>query len=920
MSASTRSSRHRAGPLFGAVLLVVVGILAFTPIVEPVGAIDPTPSPSAEVTPEPPTPEPTVDPTPAPTPDPTPAPAPDPTPTPTPDPTATPAPDPTGDPAPTPTTDPGPSPTPGATSTPAPSDVQATLTVDSSAPAAGRHRIDPGSTLDLALAGRLEDAARDVRLVVELPPGWAVIDAGDATVDRTAGRVEWSFDTVAAGTRVAAGLRLRAPARSATGRPAFDARFEARLEHAGGIAARAATSVRVAPELVIEHVAFARLDEVSQLPTYLAADADLVGIAPYDTFRVRFQVRNADAVATSLVPRLQYRRVGTDAFVDLPTDGQRADAPFHLDVEWRPIVSRRGTRPGPDAEAIAVRDLRFEATDDPSQQPIAGRRLMGDGSNSPLAIAGDAYTEVEFTVRASLEVPFEEVFELRLVDGRQPVVGAVTAVIRTGKRPPLELSPGQRNGVRVGSPVDVKPAGISEVDFPLVTPAVVAAAWPEAGGTPTYRLAAALPTTPAAPGSPFAPYTSPHVLDTTLVSDTCAACHGAHTAQSDNLLAEAAPQAALCFTCHDGSGSTLDTKAQFTDVAVPANDPTTRSYYRHDAATAPVVPNTHTLATDNEFGGVANRHSECGDCHNAHIATTTAPTQYSDGWSVSGRQTAMSGVSVTYAAGTPSYTFLKGTVGSQPTREYQICLKCHSGFTTLPSDVGQPPSRQALDKAIELDPSTASYHPIQAAGTNGTPAMAGSLAGTSPYKQWNFAVDGTVRCVNCHGDPRKLSATAPPAAGSDLAPHTSQYRGLLIQNYRDRELKGRYEAYAAADFALCYVCHAEAPYLNSTYAGTNFLDHDKHVSRLANKGTNTSTDIDTPGAGQGNAICAECHYRVHGTALAVNESDRTNPRLVNFAPNVTPWNGVIEFKPMGATTSGSCTLVCHGKAHENETY
>ena len=37
---------------------------------------------------------------------------------------------------------------------------------------------------------------------------------------------------------------------------------------------------------------------------------------------------------------------------------------------------------------------------------------------------------------------------------------------------------------------------------------------------------------------------------------------------------------------------------------------------------------------------------------------------------------------------------------------------------------------------------------------------------------------------------------------SDLAPHTSQYRGLLIQNYRDRELKGRYEAYAAADFAL----------------------------------------------------------------------------------------------------------------------
>ncbi len=42
--------------------------------------------------------------------------------------------------------------------------------------------------------------------------------------------------------------------------------------------------------------------------------------------------------------------------------------------------------------------------------------------------------------------------------------------------------------------------------------------------------------------------------------------------------------------------------------------------------------------------------------------------------------------------------------------------------------------------------------------------MAASLAGTSPYKQWNFRVDGTVRCVNCHGDPRKLTYGTPPLA------------------------------------------------------------------------------------------------------------------------------------------------------------
>ena len=653
----------------------------------------------------------------------------------------------------------------------------------------------------------------------------------------------------------------------------------------------------------------------------MAPDAELGEVGLYDTFRVRFQVRNADLLATSLVPSLQYRVLGDGAYADLPADGPQQDVPFYMGVEWRRANGGRGTLPGPGVETIPVTDLRHDDTDDATQQPIPGLRLMGEAAAPTLAFAGDVYTDVEFTVRASLDLSFGKSFQLRLVNDGKLIRGATVAVVHTGPRPPLELSPGQRNGVPVGPPVDVKPAGIGDVDFPLVSPAV-AAAWPEAGGTPAYRLAVAVPAVPAAPGAPGAPLTSLHAPDTSLVSDTCAACHGAHAAQNASLLAEAAPQATLCFSCHDGSGSGLDTRAQFTDPAVPANDPATRSYYRHDAATAPAVPNTHTLATNDEFGGVSNRHSECADCHNSHNATATAPTQFSDGWSLSGRQSAISGVSVANgAAGTaPTYTFLDGTAGSQPTREYEICLKCHSGFTILPDTTGQPPSRQALDKGIELNPATSSYHPIQAAGTNATTAMAGSLSGTSPYKQWNFTTNGTVRCVNCHGNPRKLDATSPPTADSDLAPHTSQFRGLLIQNYRDRQLKARLEPYAAADFALCYVCHAEAPFLNSTYAGTNFLDHDKHVSRLANKGSNPSTDIDTPGAGQGNAICAECHYRIHGTALAFNESDRSNSRLVNFAPNVTAWDGKLTFVPKGSTTDGSCTLTCHGKVHENEGY
>jgi hypothetical protein len=191
--------------------------------------------------------------------------------------------------------------------------------------------------------------------------------------------------------------------------------------------------------------------------------------------------------------------------------------------------------------------------------------------------------------------------------------------------------------------------------------------------------------------------------------------------------------------------------------------------------------------------------------------------------------------------------------------------------------------------------------------------MAYSLANSSPYKQWNFTTASTVRCVHCHGDPSAFDATTPPDPGSDLAPHASANRGILFQPYRDRELKGPAEPYDAADSALCLVCHAEAPFVVSTGANTAFPRHDMHMTGIAGEGPG-GTDIDTPGAGGGNAICAECHYRTHSTAQAYAAGDRSNTGLVNFAPNVLPNNGVLRYErtPSGGVT---CTLVCHGERH-----
>jgi predicted CXXCH cytochrome family protein len=404
-----------------------------------------------------------------------------------------------------------------------------------------------------------------------------------------------------------------------------------------------------------------------------------------------------------------------------------------------------------------------------------------------------------------------------------------------------------------------------------------------------------------------------------LTTDACAACHKTHTAPETTLLAKATPQYNLCISCHDGTGEGPDIKTGY-DTAI-ANDQVTRSYYQHD----PTATVGHTLSGSLEFAAVSNRHSECADCHSPHRADSTDALQGPDGWSASGPVIGASGVSVT-----------NGTTGTEPTYtttasltlEYELCLKCHSGFTELPSNDGQPPSRYVLDKGVELNPANGSYHPVEAAGTNQTAVMQNNLGGSSPFKQWNFSSTSTIRCLNCHASSETfdeslpVGGTAALGAGGTLPAHSSANRGILIQNYRDRDLKGFGDAYNAGDFGLCFVCHAEAPFVDSTGTPRNYTafgPHGQHLTEIAGAGS-LSTDIDAPGAGGGNAVCAECHFRIHSTALANNDGDRSNSRLVNFAPNVTGVDGSPPTWTRAALSRASCTLTCHGQTHRAEEY
>jgi hypothetical protein len=150
----------------------------------------------------------------------------------------------------------------------------------------------------------------------------------------------------------------------------------------------------------------------------------------------------------------------------------------------------------------------------------------------------------------------------------------------------------------------------------------------------------------------------------------------------------------------------------------------------------------------------------------------------------------------------------------------------------------------------------------------------------SPHSLDSLVSDGCGRCHRSHAasDGKLLAA----AYRTDLKPVNELYQEVTFEG----------------EFALCFTCHDPEPFEAADTGGTNFDLHAQHLAGLA-----SATTAD--------AVCAECHYRLHAT------SAEAGSKLVNFAPNVVtvplvpPWSG---------TVTRSCTLTCHGVVHVDESY
>lgn len=285
----------------------------------------------------------------------------------------------------------------------------------------------------------------------------------------------------------------------------------------------------------------------------------------------------------------------------------------------------------------------------------------------------------------------------------------------------------------------------------------------------------------------------------------------------------------LCFQCHRPNNN--------------QGAPDVFSAIRQSKSHNKVWDNGKHKDTENNFNiGDSNRHSECSDCHDPHKAKkgnhqlgnnlASGPIQGAKGVGV-----------INGAAGTAPIFEPK-----QITYEYELCLKCHSSYAL---------GYTGKDKAVELNPANAAYHPIEGIGKNlgikdeafvlGTPwnptagddpdyGLNSNIENPNARINPNYANGARVTCSDCHGN---SSSTA-------KGPHGSSNSNVLKMPVPQ----------------VCYQCHRPEVYGNygsqlQSTAGepTRFRAHYAHVTNRGGTGQPATDAVD----------CLGCHGNLHGS-------------------------------------------------------
>ena len=294
--------------------------------------------------------------------------------------------------------------------------------------------------------------------------------------------------------------------------------------------------------------------------------------------------------------------------------------------------------------------------------------------------------------------------------------------------------------------------------------------------------------------------------DTTVVSELgCINCHTPHNGEGIPLLRKVEQN-----TCFQGAASSVSNAAcHGVGGAKDIESVLTRSY-KHPVV---AIDGVHT-GLDYLYGtgvprdpvgsnGISwddSKHAVCMDCHNPHQAQAGTHVKDAAQWypsvgtnltSESGVLTGVSGVEPTWSSGwTQPTTF---TTMESATKEYQICMKCHSywGLGSATGGVNDSlhysPSNSSIlmtDQAWEFNPNNKSAHPVVMSANDRPEDTTPDHTGEGTYAPrelqpeqllapWSTNYGKNVMyCSDCHGSDDELG-------GDPRGPHGSNLRYIL---------------------------------------------------------------------------------------------------------------------------------------------
>lgn len=379
-----------------------------------------------------------------------------------------------------------------------------------------------------------------------------------------------------------------------------------------------------------------------------------------------------------------------------------------------------------------------------------------------------------------------------------------------------------------------------------------------------------------------APYI-PH-YDPVKANIECNYCHEPHV--STELYLTKAKEQNNCntATCHGASGTEKITNALGRASKHPVD----------------TVDNQHTNTENYNNMALANRHAECTDCHDPHVATTTPASNNTNPRQPS---TALAGgvsgpiINVTGAIPAARTEWQNTTFTfDRAAKQYEICYKCHTSYSfnlTAPFMVNNAGAQQTYrytDIAREFNPNNMSHHGVEAAGKNLFTEHSNNIT-AALINSWTPS--SILLCTDCHYSTAYDGTTS----GDPKGPHGSAEDNILGAKYDSTT------GTAGTSTHLCFKCHSwNALRVNNTAPGnSNFKD---------NGGKNLHVDQHSGYA------CQACHLRtIHGAP---------RPHLIGVQADGAPWvtinsNWLVQYSEpaTGQYAKNNCKAGCTGDHSAN---